>query len=236
MGKQTTAVKKSDKPKKVYKAKSQVKSKRKPRTMQDMIFCERYVVHHDHMLAYREAGFTDSKPSSGALRKLQNMRPFIEQMSEKVERRVVGELAYERKDILDAMANIGLANILDYYEEVRFVDPDTKWESKRYQLKPLHALTRQQAHAIDNVTIDTKTGRATYTIPDAKAKLRALEVVGENTRALSQKKPGTLHNHLHLTASPEQIKELELKFTAIFGESTLREIVGMDESDQQDDS
>lgn len=230
MGKQTTAVKR----KKVYKARSQTKTKKKPRTMQDMIFCERWVVHHDHLLAYEEAGF--KRDSNGALRKLQAMRQFIEKMQEKVERRVVGELAYERKDILDAMANIGLANILDYYEEVRHIDPETKWESKRYQLKPLHALSRAQAHAVDNVTIDAKTGRATYTIPDAKAKLKALEIVGVNTKAIGGKKPGTLHQHLHLTATPEQIKGLEEAFKGVFGPVALREIVGLDEEDQQEAS
>jgi hypothetical protein len=232
LGKQTAKVLSGKK--KVYKARSQTKTKRQPRTMQDMIFCERWVVHHDHLLAYEEAGF--KKDSAGALRKLQAMRPFIEKMQVKVERRVVGDLAYERKDILDAMANIGLANIQDYYEEIRTIDPVTKWESRRMQLKPLTALTRAQAHAIDNVTIDSKTGRATYTIPDAKAKLKALEVVGVNTKALSQKKPGALHNHLHLTATAEQIGQLENAFKGVFGAVALREIVGLDEEDQQEDS
>lgn len=215
MGKPSTKVKPRGKVKRVNKARSQTKSRKQPRTLQDVIFCERWVVHHDHNLAYTEAGF--KYDSAGAIRKLQAMRKYIDRMAAKVERRVVGDLAYERKDILDAMANIGLANILDYYEEIRTVDPETGWESRRSQLKPLTALSRAQAHAIDNVTVDSKTGRATYTIPDAKAKLKALEIVGVNTKALAQKKPGTLHQHLHLSATPEQIKGLEEAFKGVFG-------------------
>lgn len=233
MGKQATKVK-HERPRKARKARSQTKSKRQPRTLQDLIFCERWVVHHDHNLAYTEAGF--KYDTAGAIRKLQAMRPYIEKMAAKVEKRVVGELAYERKDILDAMANIGLANILDYYEEIRTIDSETKWESRRLQLKPLTSLTRAQAHAIDNVTIDSRTGRATYTIPDVKAKLKALETVGINTKALSQKKPGTLHQHLHLTATPEQIRGLEEAFKGVFGPVALREIVGLSEEDQQEES
>lgn len=216
------------------KAPSQRKSKRAPRTLADVIFCERWVVHHDHQLAYQEAGF--KRDSAGAIRKLQAMRPYIEKMSEKVEKRVTGELAYERKDILDAMANIGLSNIQDYYKEIRVIDEVTKWESRRMELKPLNELTRAQAHAIDNITIDSRTGRATYTIPDAKTKLKALETVGINTKALSQKNPGALHQHLHLNATPEQIKGLEEAFKGVFGPVALREIVGLSEEDQQDDS
>lgn len=205
-----------------------------PRTLADKIFCERYVVHNDHNLAYTEAGHP--RDPSSSIRKLEAMRPYIDKLREKVDRKLLQELTYEKRDILDHMAAIGMANVLDYVEwyEIYETDPETKQKvvRKAAALKPLNKLTRLQASAIEEFTYHPERGVFTYSLPSIATKAQMLKVLGENTGAIKREDDGVKHLHLHLKQVDmpvlEQLRELAIK---ALGSQNARAILGTTEED-----
>ena len=85
-----------------------------PKTARDKLFCERWLVHHDHHLAWREAGFAVRSDRELPLIKLARFRPYLERLQPKVELQVAKKISLERQDILVSIALIGNANVLDY--------------------------------------------------------------------------------------------------------------------------
>jgi hypothetical protein len=205
-----------------------------PKNERDTTFCERWLVHHDHARAYRECGFTVNRAFNRcAIAKLAKFRPYLDRVGAKVETQIAKRIAYERGDILGAMAAIGFANAQDYMHEAEFTDPTTQMKEKRYILKPLELLTREQASAIDEVFYDAEHGRIGYTLPVAKTRMTALAVLGENTQALKPKDPKVVHNHLHLEGiSNEKLEQAERMFIELVGPQVSREILGLTEDDQ----
>lgn len=192
-----------------------------PKTVRDKLFCERWLVHHDHHRAWREAGFAVRSDRALPLAKLVRFRPYLERMQPKVEMQVAKKIAYERTDILTAIATIGYANAMDYIME----------EGGKWCLKPLHLLTREQAAAIDEVFYDAEAGRVGYSLPGAKTRLAALATLGE--QAAGFKKKEDVHNHLHLGQDVplEKIRQLKQMFIEAMGPQVTREVLGMTEEE-----
>jgi hypothetical protein len=205
-----------------------------PKTERDMKFCAQWLIHHDHNRAFREAGFrVHTNASSLALRKMDVFRHYLERMQPKVEFQVAKKIAYERQDILAAIANIGYANALDYITEDFVMNPATKVMERHWRLKPLHALTRDQAGAIDTIFWDEGQGRVGYTLPLAKTRLSALSTLGEQAANFKVKDRVT-HNHLHLGENVplEKVRHLKQLFIEALGPVATRELLGMNEEEQ----
>lgn len=193
-----------------------------PKTARDKKFCERWLVHHDTHLAWREAGFAVRSDKELPLIRLARLRPYIERLQPNVERQVAKKISVERQDILAAIATIGNANVLDYIVQV----------GDEWRLKPLHDLTRDQASAIDNVFWDAEQGRLGYSLPAAKTRLAALTTLGE--QAAGFKKKDEVHNHLHLGRDVplEKIRQLKQLFIDAMGPQATRELLRMTEEEQ----
>ena len=206
---------------------------REPKNEQDKLFCERWLVHHDHQKAYIEAGWSEKggDKHTRALNKLKTFRRYLERMQPKVELVVAKKIAYERADILEAIARVGYANALDYIEEYTFINAETQIAEQRWQLKPIQNLTRDQAAALDSIQSNLD-GTITYTLPKAKTRLSALTTLGE--QAANFKKAGTTHNHLHLGEHVplDKIRQLKQMFIEAMGPQATRELLGMNEEEQ----
>jgi hypothetical protein len=199
---------------------------RNPSNSRDKAFCERWLVHHDHGKAAAEAGFSETNKSEAGLRKLAQFRHYLERMRPKVELQVAKKLSYERADILDAIAAIGLCNAQDYIKEFTVVNPVTQMVEMRFGLKPLEELTRAQASAIDSMFYDTEHGRLGYNLPKAKTRLTALNTLGEQ-QANWKRPAGATHNHLHLENLPmDKVLAVKKMFVNLIGVPAAREILG----------
>jgi hypothetical protein len=199
-----------------------------PKNARDKLFCERWLVHHDHHRAWREAGFAARSDKELPLAKLARFRPYFERLQPKVELQVAKKISLERQDILTAIANIGNANVLDYIVEV----PNAATGLPEWRLKPLHQLTRDQGSAIDSVFWDAEQGRIGYTLPAAKTRLAALTTLGE--QAADFKKKDDVHNHLHLGQDVplDKIRQLKQLFIDAMGPQVTRELLGITEEEQ----
>ncbi len=196
---------------------------------------ERYVLHSDHNKAYVEAGF--KYDVAGALRKLKALKPHIDKLKKPVQELLVKRLAYEREDILDAMAAVGLANAQDYVMEFQFVyPPDHPTKAGqvelRRMLKPLHMLTREQAFAIEDVKA-YQDGTIGYSLPSLRTKHRFLQTLGENTKALTPQNPQHLHAHVHLHGvTTEKLRAIETELIRQLGVDAVRDVIGLTQEDQ----
>lgn len=223
----------------VRQSRSQAKQHDYPKNAKDKLFCERYIVHRDHVLAYAQSG-RKHDPASAA-RKLKAMWPYLEKMLIRVDGVIEEKLIYDREQILDHMAQVGLANAQDYLEEVTMMVEGPEVDGKPMlvprvimQFKPLSKLTRAQAYCIESVTYDVTTGRIYYSLPKLRTKLLALQKVGEQTKALDKPQaPQHFHAHFH-NVPTEKLRELEGTMIKTLGVEAVRDIIGMTPEDQID--
>lgn len=220
--------------KRVMKALSQrVKVYQEPTNAKDQIFAERYAVHLDHNRAYIESGY--QYDVANALRKLHSLKPYIDKLRAKIENKLIGSLSYQRKDILEGIAAIGMANPLDYYHEFEVMDPKTQQVMKGMALKPLKMLTRLQASAIEDMTYHLESGRISYKLPSLATKLNALNTLGENTGATKKKEDGRTSNHVHFHDVPiEKLRDLMQGFSTLLGPQASRAVLGLTEETPDD--
>jgi hypothetical protein len=199
---------------------------RHPANARDKLFCERWLVHHDHCKAATEAGYSQTNRSDAGLRKLAQFRHYLERLLPKVELQAAKKLSYERADVLDAIAAIGLCNAQDYIKAFQVVNPVTQMLETHYGLKPLQELTRTQASAIESMFYDAQAGRLGYELPKAKTRLTALNTLGEQNA--NWKRPaGVTHNHLHMANLPiEKVQAVKKMFINLIGVQAAREILG----------
>lgn len=196
---------------------------RNPTDPRDLKFCERWLIHHDPVKAYQEAGFFGRGGAvARAARKLAMFHAYLERLQPKVDTQVAKKISYERTDILRSIALIANSNALDYIKVV----------AGKFEMKPISELTRDQAAALDRVVLDPETGRMGYSLPAAKTRLAALTALGE--QAAGFKKPDTVHNHLHLTDIPlDKVRHLKQMLIEAVGQDQARLVFGMTEEDQQ---
>lgn len=216
----------------VKKAKSQVKHFSSPRSERDKIFCERYLVHSDSRRACEEAGI--KSPDHNAARKLKQMSKYIDPLKAKIEEKLVQDLSYSRKDILDHMAAIALANPHDYYEEFEVLDQATGKMLTGRALKPIQRLTRLQASAIEDMTYHLESGRISYKLPSISTKMNALNTLAE-TVGVTKKKDDGGGQHVHFHDVPiEKLRALMQGFSTLLGPQASRQVLGLTEDDQND--
>ena len=199
---------------------------RNPSNERDKLFCERWLVHHDHRKAAEESGFSKTNLSETGLTKLAQFRQYLERLRPKVELQTAKKISYERADILDAIAAIGLCNAQDYIKPFTVVNAETQMAETHFGLKPLEELTRAQASAIDSMYYDAQLGRLGYELPKAKTRLTALNTLGEQNSGW--KRPaGATHNHLHLENLPlDKVLAVKRMFVNLIGVPAAREILG----------
>lgn len=211
-------------------------TKHRPPTAKDQIFINQYILHRDHNRAYVEAGF--KYDTAGALRKAKALEKHIQRLMVPVEKQLVRRLAYEREDILDAMAQVGLTNAQDYIHQYEFVYPPehpTKAGriEMRWGLKPLHMLTREQAFAVEDIAYNAISGVMTYSLPSLTVKHKYLQTLGENTKALNPQNPQHLHQHVHLHGIPtEKLRAIENELVRQLGVDSVRDVIGLTTEDQ----
>jgi hypothetical protein len=200
-----------------------------PQNERDLKFCERWLVHHDPMRAYTEAGFSTSNHSAPKLarRKVERFRRYLQGRLPKIEKLVAKQISYERTDILAGIARIANANALDYVEPYEVIDEATGLLVTKYRMKALTQLTRDQAAAVDTVTYCALTGAITYTLPSAKTRLSAFTTLGEQAAGFSRK--DETHNHLHLHDVPlEKLRHIKGLLIDMVGPNAARQVFGME--------
>ncbi len=204
-----------------------------PKNEMDLKFCERWLVHHDHVRAYREAGHSDSNNHTRSARKLQRFRRYLDARLPKVEAIVSRDIAYERKDILEGIARIAYANALDYVTPCVNIDEKGN-ATPGFRMKTILELTREEAAAVDQVSYDHVTGKISYSLPAAKTRLSAFTVLGEQAAGFS-KKDNETHNHLHLhDLDMEKLRHVKGLLIDLVGTEAARQVFGMHDDDQSD--
>jgi hypothetical protein len=204
-----------------------------PTNERNLKFCDRWLVHHDHIRAYTESGFSMKRSNwkEIALEKLRRFHDYLDRRLPAVEAVVAQRIAYEREDILREIAKIATCNALDYIEEYSIVDDKTKEAKQAWRLKPIAKLTRDQASAIDTVFVNIETGVLGYSLPSAKTRLSALATLGEQA-ADFKKKDGAVHNHLHFHDIPlDKIRQLKQQLIGIVGPARARAVFGRTEEE-----
>jgi len=199
-----------------------------PKSERDTKFCERWLVHRDHIKAFKEAGYSGkhNDVSRQALDKLTKFRAYLERQVPKVEAVVAKRIGYERADILEGIARIANANALDYIQEYEVIDAKTGAVTTAYRMKPIQELTRDQAAALDTVSYHAESGTMTYSLPAAKTRLSAFTTLGEQAAGFSKK--DEVHNHLHLDNVPlEKLRHIKGLLIEMVGPNAARQVFGM---------
>ena len=182
-----------------YPAKLVIAGIKVPTTPADRKFCERWMVHKDHMKAAIESGMTEkSIKSNWAKRKLIKYMPWISAQLEKREKAVAERYALKQENILDEMVAIGFANAQDYAKEIEEADATGKIIKKTIR-KPLSELTRAQAAAVSSVSFHPD-GTVTYDLPDERSKHPYLRDLGQHL-GLFHPKLIQEHRHAHMHAA-----------------------------------
>ena len=209
---------------------------KEPENERDRKFCERYLVHRNHVRAFREAGFAESSTiNGGPAAKYQRFAAYLDKHLRAVDAVVVHQLAYERVDLLDAMAAIALANPQDFIEKYEVLLEDGTTEH-RIGVRDLMSLPRHLAYAVEEFHCDPTTGVITYTMPSLNTKAKLLKILAENTGAIKRDDLGANHIHLHLKGVPTSVLEqAEAQLIATLGPEKVRALLGDIPHDGKDD-
>lgn len=219
MGKAKTAVV----PKKRYK---RFLGTRDPSSAKEMRFCRAWLKSNDHIQAAKEAGYSDFIHDGLRLKK--KFLPYLSEQKKVVEQEVAKEIVYDQSDLLNEMAGIGFANVLDYVV-VELIEKDGK-QVKVFKQKPIDQLTRRQASAVSEVTFVG--GEVHYKIPDPAEKYRYLYSLAKNLGLFNDKLIMEFrHSHLHKQldfsdASQDELSQLEDLLVSMLGDPA-RQVLGL---------
>lgn len=170
---------------------------RLPKSIKEHKFCARWQVHYDHILAAREAGYSEPYIKRGEAKKMfARLREHLLGLKAKKEAAVAKEVALEQRDILREMKAIAFASPQDYVKEVQVdvkADDGTVSKVKRLVRKGILELTHDQAAAISKVTFHPD-GSCTYDLPDEKSKHPYLKDLGQH---LGLFHPKLIQEHRH---------------------------------------
>lgn len=203
-----------------------------PKNAKDTLFCERWMVHRDVIKAWKEAGFGHSGAAgTRAKTKLAKFQKWIEARLPKLEAVVAQKMGHERADILNAIANIAHANILNYLVPVTVIKDGVSVTELR--MKHVGELTRDEAAGLDVVFNDVATGQVGYRLPSAKTRLDALRTLGAQTAGFASKeKAKHQHIHLHGEMPLEKLRELKGQLIQLVGgPDKVRNIFGMPQNE-----
>lgn len=199
---------------------------RDPRSKKEMDFCRAWLRHNDHVLAAKEAGYAAWQHEGLRLKK--KFLPWLSENKKLVEQEVAREIVYDQKDLLNEMAGIGFANVLDYVV-VELVEKEGK-QVKVFKQKPIDQLTRRQASAVSEVCFVN--GEVNYKIPDPGEKYRYLYSLAKNLGLFNDKLIMEFrHAHLHKSldfkdASTDELKQLEDLLVSMLGDPA-RQVLGL---------
>ncbi len=197
----------------------------------DKVFCERWLVHHNHNVAASEAGISKYSVEKGyGLVKFRQFEKYLSRQLQHNAQAIAKKFVLNQEDILQEMIAIGYANPKDYVEftERTVGDKTIMIET----LKPLHKLTRRQASAITNVQF-LADGTVTYDLPEASKKHPYLKDLGQH---LGMFHPKLIQEHIHAhrlvslsfkTVSNDKIEKLENMFLKELGEEGYRMLGGI---------
>ena len=190
------------------------------------------MVHRDIMKAWEEAGFGKTHEAMKRAKvKLERFSKWIESRLPKVEAVAATKLGHERGEILNGIAAIAHANVLNYLVPATEIRDGVSVSVMR--MKRLGELTHEEAAALDTIDQDLVTGMVTYRLPDAKTRLAALRALGEQTAGFSSKeKARSQHIHLHGEMPLEKLRELKANLIQLVGgPDKVRNIFGQSQNE-----
>lgn len=207
---------------------------REPKSAKELMFCRQWLIHQNHILAAKEAGYAAWE--SDALLLKRRFLAYLSEQKKTVELEVAREIVYNQKDLLNEMAGIGFANVLDYVivelveKEIETNGQKTTVTVKFFKQRPVDQLTRRQASAISDITFAN--GEVSYKIPDPAEKYRYLYSLAKNL-GLFQDKLIMEHRHAHLhkqldfkDASKDELAQLEDLLVNMLGDPA-RQVLGL---------
>lgn len=148
-----------------------------PRTERDVLFCQIWLEHFDHIRAYKEAGFLDvTNTRVKAWQKLERYREYLRPMAETKQRQIAKTIAVDQQDLIQEYARISSCNPLDFIEPVITMDNGKTVE--RVRVIPIEKLPRELA-AMCEVSFGTD-GAITYRIPTIRERLDAKGALGRH--------------------------------------------------------
>lgn len=162
---------------------------RNPKGEREIAFCHAWVRHRELERAWLEAGFA---PTAHLMmrRKLNTLRPYVEQLERRVTAKVVEKIAIEQQAILNEIAQVGFSN------------PQAYMNSDGTALLALKDLSPELARTVTNVRLVK--GELRYTLPTLENKQRALRDMGQYMGLFH---PKLIEEHRHLHAQ----KAMDLK-------------------------
>ncbi len=207
-----------------------------PRSDRDRMFCDRWLLHFDHVRAYLEAGWAPNdrigklgtNTAVRARQKLEHLWPYLEPLRDAKARIVAERVALSQADLLDLLGRMAKFNPLEYVETsttaatttrtaadgAKIEDP-IEFNGKpvfRSRLKPLQDLTPEQAATIQ---LHADGDTVTYRLPNIRERHAALLLLGKQMGMFLDKiilqnhEHQHRHAHLHLEGvSTDQVRAL----------------------------
>lgn len=180
-------------------------------------FCAEYLKDYNPVNAAVRTGFSKEVARKKAHMWVVKYQEYINSLQALKNDKVVSEVMFDQKAILQSMARAAFANPQDFVEVVRVK------EGKRFRaverLKSINDLTLEQASIITNVR-EGADGRIQYELMDA---MTNRELLGKNQGLFHQKLIAE-HRHAHLHAAfdlskvtNKDLAEVEEKLIAMLG-------------------
>ncbi len=190
-----------------------------PRTPRDKKFCDRWLIHFDHVRAYKEAGFGGSKDkrnySTHALAKLRRFEDYLRPLQQAKAQVVAKRLTVSSEDVLDQMTRAATFDPREFLEVsdepiMKKVKDEKGQETEqislfagrpRYasRLRPLHELTAEQAAVVQ--VIGQVGDEVIYRLPTVRERHAALTSVGRQLGIFLDKVIWESHQYRHRSFS-----------------------------------
>lgn len=176
-----------------------------PKSVRGKRFCAEYLKDYKPIPAAIRAGFPKPTANKNAHMWVVQYREYISSLQAIKNDKVVSEVVFDQKAILQSMACAAFANPQDFVEVVKVRIGKVEREVER--LKSITDLTAEQASIITNVR-EGSDGRIQYDLMDA---LTNRELLGKNQGLFHQKLIAEhRHAHLHATFDLSKVKNKDL--------------------------
>lgn len=187
-----------------------------PRTALERKFCERWLHHFDHVRAYKEAGFKNTRNNAQmAAKLLERLDKHLRPLREAKAREVAKLLTASDEDVLKAMSAKAVFNADDFVEvatspktrTIKIGDKESiepiEWDGQPVfasRLKPWEKLTPDQKRTVE--VIGDSGGEVRYRLPNTREQHQYLTSVGRQygmfLEKIIQEKHFHRHQHQHL--------------------------------------
>lgn len=187
-----------------------------PRDDRERKFCERWLVHFDHVRAWREAGYKFPEKNSGshtarAVKLLERLSPYLKPFQEAKAREIAKKMVVDDEQVLLSMSRKAVFDPGDFVETAAtpktrvFAGDDGKektetveWYGKPVfaaRLKPFHELTPEQRMSVE--IVGDSGGEVRYRLPDVKEQHQYLTSIGRQFGMFLEKLITERHYHRH---------------------------------------